>query len=111
MGIGTTMLMVFVRIKILIYYLCFLNVLGVVIISWSPTESTNTKENFIDVLLNKASKFNILIALKIEDYKGRNIESVFRYIKLLRQYTKHPSYYKHSKHGANLPVRKFNYDY
>lgn len=72
--------------------------IGVIVLSWTPPNFTDTPTEMLPVLFETALKHNVKISLHIEPYAGRNPINLLQHLKeFLKIYGNHAALYKIKK--------------
>ncbi|XP_068195355.1 glycoprotein endo-alpha-1,2-mannosidase [Antennarius striatus] len=84
--------------------------IGVIAVSWYPPNMNDDNGESVDelmpLLLDKAHKYNIMVAFHIEPYKGRNEVNMFSNVKyIIDKYGVHPAFFKYrTTNNRRLPL-------
>ncbi|KAK7107346.1 glycoprotein endo-alpha-1,2-mannosidase-like [Littorina saxatilis] len=82
---------------------------GVIVVSWYPPgqadENGKPFDSLIPLILDKADKHGVKVAIHIEPYKNRSGETLKQHVKyVVNTYGKHPGLYRRQVGGRHLPV-------
>ncbi|KAK4871456.1 hypothetical protein RN001_016447 [Aquatica leii] len=81
------------------------NGVGVIVVSWSPPNTTDSPYKILPVLFRFATKHYLKIALHIEPYFDRNPLNLIKHLQnYLLQYRNHPALYKIKTGQKEMPV-------
>lgn len=81
---------------------------GVLVVSWSPPNFTDSPHEFLPQIFDTALKYDLKVALHIEPYLGRNPINLFEHLQVfLKQYSTHPALYRLSKPFTHKKVPVF----
>lgn len=81
--------------------------IGVIVISWTPPNFTDSPSVILPHFFNIALKYNVKISIQVEPYAGRNPINLLTYLKqFFLEYGDHPALYKIKKPLAQkmIPV-------
>ncbi|XP_074663123.1 glycoprotein endo-alpha-1,2-mannosidase-like [Tubulanus polymorphus] len=79
--------------------------IGVIVVTWYPSEVAASNEDWLIGLFNIANSYDIKVTFHLEPYEGRSITTVRKdlvYIK--RKYGSHPAFYTRTFRKRKLPV-------
>ncbi|KAJ8920402.1 hypothetical protein NQ315_005268 [Exocentrus adspersus] len=79
--------------------------IGVIVVSWTPANFTDSPSDILPNLFNAALKYNVKVAIHVEPYTGRNPINLLSHLKqFFSEYGGHPSLYRIKKPLGNKMV-------